>query len=168
MKIATDSELELIMSDFPDTPVGDVETNATSYNATSTNATSRRPADFNVNTYATQKTMTAGAMDIALITSNANQIKLLAASQMKTIEILTMTMLGISLILQFIVAFFIIYMGSSTKVDLNSKEEEQVKKQRRLNNFNQAVLGMVGFITVINVLASQIAASSAKTGDELD
>ena len=151
------------MSDLPDPPVGDVETNATSYNATSTNATSRRPADFNVNTYATQKTMTAGAMDIALITSNVNQIKLLAASQLKAIEIITITLLSISLILQLIVAFFIIYMGSSTKVDLNSKEEEQVKKQRRLDGFNKSVLAMSGFFTVINVIASQISASSAKT-----
>ena len=155
------------MSGFPEPPQN-MSIRVPEDNVEANAATSGRQAGFSVNTYATQKTMTAGTMDIALITSNANQIKLLAASQMKAIQIITMTMLGISLILQLVVAFFIIYMGSSTTVDLTSKEEEQIRKQRRLDGFNKAVMGMVGFITVINVLASQITASSSNTTDGRD
>ena len=123
------------------------------------------PPLFNVNSYATHKTLTAGAMDIALLTSNGNQLKMMAASEMTTIQIVTLVMLAISIFLQFVVVFLIIVMGSSN-IDLSSREAEQEKAQKRLDRQNKSVLGMVAFITLINILASQVHASDVNASEE--
>ena len=107
---------------------------------------------FNVNTYATHKTLTAGCMDMALISSNATQIKMLsAAAELTAFHIATITMLGLSLLMQFIVVFLIITMGSSN-TDLTDPEHEQ--GQRKIDRQNKAVFGMVACITLINVVAA--------------
>lgn len=121
---------------------------------------SKHPTTFNVNSYATQKTLTAGAMDIALLTSNANQVMMIASAEMTTSQIVTLTMLALSIVLQFVVVFLVILMGSSN-IDLSSREAEQEKAQKRLDRTNRAVLGIVAFITLINVLASQVHASDS-------
>ena len=43
--------------------------------------TNSKTGSFDMNTYTTTKTATAGVMDVALLTSNANQIKLMATFQ---------------------------------------------------------------------------------------
>ena len=69
---------------------------------------------FNVNSYATHKTITAGAMDVALLTSNATQLKMLNASVEKTnFQIGSMVLLGISIVMQIVVVILIVLMGSS-------------------------------------------------------
>jgi hypothetical protein len=112
---------------------------------------------FNVNTYATHKSLTAGAMDIALLTSNANQIKMIAsADPLTSFQTVTLAMLGISIIMQCIVVFLIVMMGTS-KTDLASTDAEQEKAQRKIDKMNKLSLGLVTFITLINVLASALA-----------
>ena len=113
------------------------------------------PISFNVNSYATHKTLTAGAMDVALLSSNVNQVRMMAGSEMTTFQIITLTMLGISIILQFIVVLLIIMMGSS-HVDITSRDKEAEKAKRRLDIQNKATLGMVAFISLINIMAGQV------------
>ena len=112
---------------------------------------------FNVNSYATHKTITAGAMDVALLTSNATQLKMLNASVEKTnFQIGTMSLLILCIVLQIVVVFLIILMGSSN-IDLTSTDAEQEKFKKRIEKKNKAALALVALITIINILASAFA-----------
>ena len=111
---------------------------------------------FDVNRYTTHKTLTTGAMNISLLTSNANQIKLVYQEPevWDGFRIATITLLGISVLLQFIVVFFIIIVGTSN-ADVSSNVSDQEKRQLEKNN--KAILGMTAAITLINVLGTQFA-----------
>ena len=118
----------------------------------------KKSETFNVDSYATHKTLTAGAMDIALLTSNANQTKMLASSELGLFQYVTLAMLVISIIMQFIVVHLIIMMATS-RCKLASTDAEDENKKRKIDKMNKYALELVTFITFINVLAA------AFTGD---
>ena len=125
----------------------------------------------NLNSYATTKTAVAGIINISLLASNANQIRLimelnnkakkLGNSRIATVppqvgynamQIAFISLLVIAIVLQFISAMFIIAMGTS-KADLETSNPEHHKSKRILNRNNNILLGITTVITFINVLA---------------
>ena len=63
------------------------------------------PSKFKINSYTTTKSLIAGVMDVALLTSNASQIKLIAESKATwwtAFNISVVTLLSISILLQMV------------------------------------------------------------------
>ena len=112
---------------------------------------------FNTNTYATTKSLIAGVMDVALLTSNASQIKLIAkANSWTTFNISVVTLLSLSIILQMILVICVVIMATS-KADLHLIEEsnkDHEEEKRKIDRINKAVLGISVIVTFINVVTA--------------
>ena len=113
--------------------------------------------NFNTNTYATTKSLIAGVMDVALLTSNASQIKLIAKAKLwSAFNISVVTFLSISIALQIAMVICVVIMATS-KADLHfikENDEEHEREKRKIDRINKAVLGISVIITLINVLTS--------------
>ena len=122
--------------------------------------------NFNTNTYATTKSLIAGVMDVALLTSNASQIKLIAESKATwwtAFNISVVTLLSISILLQMALVILVVIMATS-KVELEENKREHEEGKKRMDRINKAVLVISVIITFINVLTAVFAdkISSAK------
>ncbi|KAJ8888982.1 hypothetical protein PR048_008476 [Dryococelus australis] len=107
--------------------------------------------------YAAKKTVAQGMMDIALITSNANQLRYLLEYGQKTASFyFAVSFITISLMLQVAVGISLIFKG---KLDL--KGEAKMVHANKINNY--VVVG-VFLITIINVFvaAFSVPGESAK------
>ena len=138
---------------------------------------SPKPYKLHLNTYATQKTVVAGVMNVSLLTSNSNQVKLIvnAANMGKRIvkrgamgettvhsengwdvlRILVVSLLAIAIVLQFISAIFIISMARSKAYSEPSKHEHD-QSNRSLDRNNKILLGITSAVTFMNVVAVAI------------
>ncbi|XP_066995508.2 ninjurin-A isoform X2 [Anabrus simplex] len=104
------------------------------------------------NTYAAKKTVAQGMMDIALITSNANQLRyLLEFSQNSPTFYMNVILITISLMLQVAVGVSLIFKG---RYDLGG--EAKMAHANRLNNY--VVVG-VFMVTIINVFVAAFSVS---------
>ncbi|XP_013791806.1 ninjurin-2-like isoform X2 [Limulus polyphemus] len=116
---------------------------------------SRTPIDVNI--YATRKTLAQGMMDIALLTANASQLKLvLTQPDIHEYFHITVVLISTSIVLQIIVGILLILVG---RANINS-ENEQV----RADLFNNTIIIFIFIITVINVLISAFGVGDSYSG----
>jgi hypothetical protein len=102
------------------------------------------------NSYATKKTLAAGFFNLALVATNFAQMKaLIAPSQGRTtvwnpLNIVIMTFIGLSLVLQFIVAILLVFLA---------KQGEFIDEEKRnqLIRSNNGTTLLVAAISVINI-----------------
>lgn len=105
-------------------------------------------SDFPHNNYATKKTITEGLLDIALLTANASQLKLLLEVGVAySYYALLLTLLSVSFVLQLARGCINVVLGSL----YNISEDSHQKKSILLNN---VVLTLGVFTTVVNVIIS--------------
>ena len=125
---------------------------------------SRKPYKLHLNTYGTQKTAVAGViMNVSLLTSNSNQIKLMVVGENSensengwgVLCILVISLLAIAIVLQLISAIFIISMARSKAYSEPSKHEHD-QSNRSLDRNNKILLGITTAVTFINVIAVAI------------
>ncbi|KAK9882921.1 hypothetical protein WA026_023768 [Henosepilachna vigintioctopunctata] len=104
------------------------------------------------NSYAAKKTVAQGMMDIALITSNANQLRYLVeyASETKTYY-LNLVLISVSLILQVAVGVSLLFKGR-----YQLKGDPKHKNVSKINSFS--VIG-VFLVTLINVFIASFTMS---------
>ncbi|XP_063229534.1 ninjurin-A-like [Bacillus rossius redtenbacheri] len=106
--------------------------------------------------YAAKKTVAQGMMDIALITSNANQLRYLVEYGRKTAGFyFAVTFIVISLMLQVAVGISLIFKG---KLDL--KGEAKMSHANKINNY--VVVG-VFLVTIINVFVAAFSVPGEST-----
>ena len=117
------------------------------------------PSKFKINDYATTKSLIAGVMDVALLTSNASQIKLIAeakATRWTAFNISVVTLLSISILLQMVLVILVVIMATS-KVELEENKRGHEEGKRRMDKINKVVLVISVIITFINVLTAVFA-----------
>ena len=117
------------------------------------------PSKFQINTYATTKSLIAGVMDIALLTSNASQIKLITEAKAvwwTAFNISVVTLLSISILLQMVLVILVVIMATS-KVELEEYKKGHEEGKRRIDRINKAVLVISVIITFINALTAVFA-----------
>ncbi|XP_045464179.1 ninjurin-A-like [Harmonia axyridis] len=105
------------------------------------------------NSYAAKKTVAQGMMDIALITSNANQLRYMMeyASESRTYYV-NLFLISVSLILQVAVGISLLFKGR-----YQMKGDPKHKNVSRINSFS--VIG-VFLVTLINVFIASFTMSS--------
>lgn len=99
----------------------------------------------NFNSFATRKTIATGFFNLALVTSNFAQMKqLITKNNWVPINIICMTFVGVSLLLQFVVAIFLIFLAKSGEFIDEDKRNQLI----RSNNFTTF---LVLVITILNI-----------------
>ena len=123
-------------------------------------------SNFSANGYATHKTITTGVMNVGLLTSNVNQIKLICkatngdvGSQWDGFQTTTVVLLAISIVLQIACVILSISMAAS-KVNIDSVDAGEDQGKKSLHKRNTAVSILVAFITIINIIASSLSDSA--------
>lgn len=120
--------------------------------------TVRKPVDLNV--YATKKTVAKGMLDLALLTSNANQLRYVLEvgeyGQKETSYYISIVLISLSIILQILIGIMLIFIGRQ-----NVREDAQAQKADKVNNW--VMLG-VFLITIINVFISAFAVEPLDPG----
>ena len=108
----------------------------------------------NINSFATQKTISIGGLNLALLMSNAEQIRYLThqATDNDPFYYVGLTMLSISIILQVINKVMCIIIGTST-LSLSSNDGAKMEK---IIGYNRAITIISLVITVINVLVNAV------------
>lgn len=107
--------------------------------------------------YATKKTIAQGLLDVALLTANASQLKyLLQVGKEHEFYYVMMTLISLSIILQ-VVTGCLMLLIANTNVN-------EVKKQSRAENLNNAITIGVFLIAILNIL---ISALGIKNSDDL-
>ena len=111
---------------------------------------------FSVNSYTTNKTITSGTMNVALLTSNANQLKVLINKEEKDrtgYYYFNFTLVCFSMVLQVAMAILAMMVGGSN-VSLESTDSEHDEKKKNMNHKNSAITMMAFLATLINILAT--------------
>ncbi|GAB1597856.1 ninjurin-2-like isoform X1 [Argonauta hians] len=104
----------------------------------------RPPVVFNYYRYATKKTMAQGLLDVALLMSNASQLKaILDVGEAHDYYHALVAIVVISICLQVITGILLLVLGS-----LKDHTEAHVKKANIINN---VIIGFILFITVANI-----------------
>merc|ERR1719397_1475230 len=99
----------------------------------------------NVNSYATKKTISQGLLDIALLTSNASQLKfVLSVGEEYENYSVALGLIITSIVLQALVGVFLMVVGA---LDINDE-----KHHRTANIINNIATGVTFIITFINVI----------------
>ncbi|UJR28071.1 hypothetical protein I4U23_009327 [Adineta vaga] len=99
----------------------------------------------NFNTYATKKTIALGLMEIALIASNAMQLRtLILQKQRDGFWIASLILVCVSVLFQFGLAFLLYLM---IKDDIRN-----AAKEGKLKHLNDFALALVVFVTIINLV----------------
>jgi hypothetical protein len=97
-----------------------------------------------LNSFATKKTASAGALGTGLISSNADQLKkVLSKDPMSTFDYVKMAFIIASLVLQIINVSCYIYLGASGNITKN--------KKKRMSRINNICMVMSFLITVLNI-----------------
>ncbi|GIY21238.1 ninjurin-2 [Caerostris darwini] len=113
--------------------------------------------NLDANVYATKKTIAQGLLDVALLTANASQLKyLLQAGKEHEFYYVMMTLISLSIILQVLTGCMMLLIANT---NLN-----EVKKQRRADNLNNAITIGIFLVAILNIL---IAALGIKNSDDL-
>lgn len=130
-------------------------TAATNQDAINSNEIPKK-ANFSVNRYATQKTIAAGTMNIALLTSNANHLKVLFNKDEKDHNgyyYFVIVLICLSMLLQVVMAVLAMMVGGSN-VCLESTDNDQDEAKRKIQNKNSVTTILAVLATLINILAS--------------
>ncbi|CAK1584771.1 unnamed protein product [Parnassius mnemosyne] len=99
------------------------------------------------NRYATKKTVAQGMLDIALLTSNASQLKyVLQVGQKHEFYTLLVVLISISIVLQLIVGLLFVVIGG---LDLNDQED-----QPSALILNDIIVIFIFVISVLNIVIS--------------
>ncbi|XP_043483863.1 ninjurin-2 isoform X2 [Leptopilina heterotoma] len=107
-----------------------------------------QPKSWDVNRYATKKTIAQGMLDIALLTTNASQLKfILQVGSQHEFYTLMLTLIGISISLQLLQGILCVLLGSS--FDINKENH-----QRRANLWNDICMSMMVLTVAVNVILS--------------
>ena len=108
---------------------------------------SKAPA-FDPNGYATIKTISGGLIDVALLTSNALNIKYLAQQDptQNQLHYASLSLLVISIIVQVIIS---ILCGLVGFININNEAG-----QKEATSLNKAMLGLSVLATVVNILVA--------------
>ncbi|KAK6175677.1 hypothetical protein SNE40_014079 [Patella caerulea] len=109
-------------------------------------------------TYAVRKTVSEGLLDFALLMANASQLKALLDVKPESRDNLfipMLTMIGLSVVMQVTVGVLLLILGSR-----EAKTEDGANRKNAINN---AVTGLILFITVVNVF---VAAFGIKFSDD--
>lgn len=101
---------------------------------------------FDVNVYQQKKTLAQGMMDLALISSNANQLRYVLSSRGHPFFLASLIMISMSLILQIVVGIGLIW---NSRYDV--KEDAEVHQANRANNWTVIAIFLV---TILNVFVS--------------
>ncbi|XP_043483862.1 ninjurin-2 isoform X1 [Leptopilina heterotoma] len=108
----------------------------------------KKPKSWDVNRYATKKTIAQGMLDIALLTTNASQLKfILQVGSQHEFYTLMLTLIGISISLQLLQGILCVLLGSS--FDINKENH-----QRRANLWNDICMSMMVLTVAVNVILS--------------
>ena len=112
--------------------------------------------EFNVNSYAARKTMAGGTLNVALLSSNANQLNTLIKSTSKYDghTYFTMSLLIFSLLLQIILGILAMIVGASKVCLVSEDNEDNDREKRKLHVMNNWIAGLSMLATVVNVLAT--------------
>ena len=112
--------------------------------------------EFNVNSYAARKTMAGGTLNVALLSSNANQLNTLIKSTSKYDghTYFTMSLLIFSLLLQIILGILAMIVGASKVCLVSEDNEDNDREKRKLHIMNNWIAGLSMLATVVNVLAT--------------
>ncbi|XP_008062006.1 ninjurin-2 [Carlito syrichta] len=115
------------------------------------NSNPRRSPPINLNHYATKKSVAESMLDVALFMSNATRLKAVL-EQGPTAPYYTtlVTLISISLLLQVVIGILLVVIA---RLNLN-----EVEKQWRLNQLNNAATTLVFFTVVINVFITAFGA----------
>merc|ERR550539_413990 len=106
---------------------------------------SQTESKLNTNRYATKKTIAQGMLDIALLSSNAAQLKyILTVGEEHQYYLPMLVLIVSSIVLQGIVGVLFMIIGA---IDINDDESQN---QDTANTLNNTILILVFFITVIN------------------
>lgn len=106
-----------------------------------------------LNLYQQKKTIAQGMLDLALLSSNANQLRyILDYKERNHYYYISLTCISSSLVLQVLVAIALVF-----KSRYNIDNEEEYANADRINNF--ITMGIL-FITIINVFTSAFGVSS--------
>ncbi|GFX22116.1 ninjurin-2 [Trichonephila clavipes] len=114
-------------------------------------------SNLDANVYATKKTIAQGLLDVALLTANASQLKyLLQVGKEHEFYYVMMTLISLSIILQVLTGCMMLLVANT---NLN-----EVKKQRRAENLNNAITIGVFLVAILNIL---ISALGIKNSDDI-
>jgi len=101
--------------------------------------------------YATQKTIAQGALDLALLSANASQLKALIdipSNNRTDFYVGLLVLLSISITLQVVVAIVLLFVGL--------KNHKFGKENRRTEILNEISVVIILLITIVNVFISAI------------
>ncbi|KAG8187173.1 hypothetical protein JTE90_020045 [Oedothorax gibbosus] len=110
-----------------------------------------KPANtvLDANVYATKKTIAQGLLDVALLTANASQLKyLLQVGKEHEFYYVMLTLISLSIILQVLTGCLMLLVANT---NLN-----EVKKQRRAENLNNAITVGVFLVAFLNIIISAL------------
>ena len=97
--------------------------------------------------YAAKKTIAQGMLDIALLTANTSQLRVVIQSEEhSSMRRVIITFISFSIVLQVLVGLCLLYIGTLDK--------EHAQKKRRANILNNVVTMFIFIITIINVMVS--------------
>ena len=118
--------------------------------------TSQSSWEFNVNSYAARKTMAGGTLNVALLSSNANQLNTLikSTSEYNGHFYFTMSLLVFSLLLQIVLGILAMVVGGSKVCLVSEDNPNNDKEKRKLHIMNNWIAGLSMLATVVNVLAT--------------
>ncbi|XP_014668108.1 PREDICTED: ninjurin-2-like [Priapulus caudatus] len=112
--------------------------------------------NFNVNSYVTKKTITQGMLDVALLMSNASQLKaLLEVGSFYRYYTFMMVLVIASMMLQLAVGVLLLWLSIT-----NINKE---KYQAQLDRINDATSVGIFFITIINIFSGVFGIEATKT-----
>ena len=125
---------------------------------------SSEPLEFQVNKYVTYKTVATGTINVALLTNNANLIKIVVAKGPGSNQFYyqSISLLSISIVLQLVLKCMCVAVGTS-KVNLENKEKS--KDVDRMNWTNKAITIIAAVITFINIILTSIVFTSHGFGN---
>ena len=117
------------------------------------------PSKFKVNRYITHKTVATGTLNVALLTSNANMIKIVVAKGPLNNQFYysSISLLSISIVLQLVLKCMCIVVGIS---NVNLETKEKSKDVDRIIWINQAITILAAIITFINIILTSIGFTS--------
>ena len=118
--------------------------------------TSQSSWEFNVNSYAARKTMAGGTLNVALLSSNANQLNTLikSTSEYNGHTYFTMSLLVFSLLLQIVLGILAMIVGGSKVCLVSEDNADNDREKRKLHIMNNWIAGLSMLATVVNVLAT--------------
>lgn len=107
-----------------------------------------QPKVWDVNRYATKKTIAQGMLDIALLTTNASQLKfILQVGHQHQFYTIMLTLIGISIGLQLLQGIICVLLGSN--YDINKEDH-----QRKANRWNDICMSLMVLTVAVNVILS--------------